>query len=88
MLGEISVDGGLWIGDRPERTAADALPVIFEKKFSTALPGGRGRGECKVQRGWRASQASTLGCFVEEDVDRLVVGDLASTVLRKRMNST
>jgi hypothetical protein len=37
VLGEISVDGGLQVGDRMEDAAADALPVILEKEFSTAL---------------------------------------------------
>jgi len=37
VLGEISVDGGLQVGERPKDAAADALPSLLEKKFSTAL---------------------------------------------------
>ena len=62
MLREISLDGGLQVGDRSEDAAADALPLIFEKKFSTALSQEAEVG-VKIQRGWLASQASTLGCL-------------------------
>src|SRR6516165_9509349 len=38
--------------------------VILEKKFSTALSQDAEVGvKWKVQRGWRASQANTLGCL-------------------------
>ena len=37
VLGKVSVDGVLQVDDRMEDAAADALPVIFEKKLSTAL---------------------------------------------------
>src|SRR5262249_26766604 len=38
--------------------------VILEKKFSTALSQEAEVGvKWKVQRGWRTSQASTLGCL-------------------------
>ena len=37
MLGEVGVDRGLQIGERVEDAATDALRVILEKKFSTAL---------------------------------------------------
>jgi hypothetical protein len=38
--------------------------VIFEKKFSTALSQEAEVGvKWKIQRGWRDSQASTLGCL-------------------------
>ena len=38
--------------------------VILEKKFSTALSQEAEVGvKWKVQRGWRVSQASTLGCL-------------------------
>jgi hypothetical protein len=58
--------------------------AIFEKKFSTALPGGRGRGECKVQRGWRASQAGTLGClWVAQLSRRTWIGLSAATSPRR-----
>ena len=37
VLGEISIDSGLQVSNRAEDPAADALAVILEKKFSTAL---------------------------------------------------
>ena len=38
--------------------------VILEKKFSTALSQEAEVGvKWKIQRGWRASQAKTLGCL-------------------------
>ena len=38
--------------------------VIFEKKFSTALSHEAEVGvKWKTQRGWRDSQAETLGCL-------------------------
>ena len=37
VFGEISVDGGLQVGDRVEDAPADALPGHLGKKFSTAL---------------------------------------------------
>ena len=49
VLGEISIDGGLQIGDRAEHAAADALAVILEKKFSTAL-------EAEVGVKWKAQR--------------------------------
>ena len=64
MFGEISIDSGLQVGDRAEEATADALPGILEKKLSTALSQEAEVGvKWKVQRGWRASQASTLGCL-------------------------
>jgi hypothetical protein len=33
VLGEISVDGGMRIGDRPEHTAADALPGYLREEI-------------------------------------------------------
>ena len=65
MFGEISLDGGLQIGDRAEDTAANALSGhLGEEILSTALSQEAEVGaKWKVQRGWRASQASTLGCL-------------------------
>jgi hypothetical protein len=37
--------------------------VILEKKFSTALSQAEVGVKWKVQRGWRDSQADTLGCL-------------------------
>ena len=46
MLGEISIDGGLQVGDGAEDTAADALPRhLREKVLDGVEPGSRGRGE-------------------------------------------
>jgi hypothetical protein len=36
VLGDISING-LQIGDRAKNAAADALPRLLEKRFSTAL---------------------------------------------------
>ena len=60
MFREVSVDRGLQVGDRAEEAAADALPGHREKE---ALDGVEFGMKWKVQRGWRASQASTLGCL-------------------------
>ena len=46
VLGEISVDGGLQVGDRAEDAAADALARHLGKEvFDGIEPGGRGRSE-------------------------------------------
>ena len=64
VLGEISIDCGLQVGDRAEDAAAGALAGhLGEKVLDGVEPGGRGRGEWKVQRGCRASHASTRGCL-------------------------
>ena len=64
MLGQVGVDGSLEIGNRAEDAAADALGVILEKKFSTAFSHEADVGvKWKIQRGWRDSQAKTLGCL-------------------------
>ena len=64
VLGQVNVDGGLEVGDRAEHATADAWRVILEKKFSTALSQEAEVGvKWKVQRGWRDSQADTLGCL-------------------------
>jgi hypothetical protein len=51
VLDEISIDGGLQGGDRVKDTAADALRVILEKKFSTAL-----RQELEVGVKWKVQR--------------------------------
>ena len=52
VLGKIGVDSGLQVDDRAEDAAADALPVIFEKKLSTALSQEAEVGvKWKIQRG-------------------------------------
>ena len=63
MLGQISVDGSLQVGDRAEDAAADALAghvakEVFERVSHETEVGVK----WKVQRGWRDSQANTLGC--------------------------
>ena len=65
MLGEISVDGRRQVGDRVEETPRPMrCRVILEKKFSTAFSQEAEVGvKWKIQRGWRDSQASTLGCL-------------------------
>ena len=46
VLSEISIDGGLQVGDRAEDAAADALPRHLGKEVLDRVePGGRGRGE-------------------------------------------
>src|SRR6266700_2197376 len=48
VLSEISIDGGLQVGDRTEDAAADALPGHFGKEVLDGVePGGRGR--CEVE---------------------------------------
>jgi hypothetical protein len=48
VLGEISIDGGLQIGDRAEDAAADALARHLGKEVLDRVePRGRGRGEVK-----------------------------------------
>ena len=52
VLGKVSVDGALQVDDRMEDAAADALPVIFEKKLSTALsPEAEVGVKWKIRRG-------------------------------------
>ena len=46
VLGQISIDGGLQVGDRAEDGAADALPRHLGKEVLDRIePGGGGRGE-------------------------------------------
>jgi hypothetical protein len=46
VLGEISIDGGLQVGDRAENAATDALPGHLREEILDGIePGGRGRGE-------------------------------------------
>ena len=89
MFGQISIDRRLQVDERAEDAATDALPChLGEEVLHRIEPGRRGRGEVKVQRGWRANQASTLGCLlggvvVEDDVDRLVGDNLALDSVEK-----
>ena len=64
VLGEVAVDGGLQVDQRAEHAAAEAAAGHGEKKVSTALSQEPEVGvKWKVQRGWRSSQAMTLGCL-------------------------
>jgi hypothetical protein len=64
VLGEVAVDRLLQGHQRVERAPAEAPLVSLAKKVSTALSHEEEVGvKWKVQRGWRSSQASTLGCL-------------------------
>ena len=63
-LVEIAVDGGLEVDDRSEHAALQASLGQGAKKVSTTLSHEHEVGvKWKVTRGWRASQAITLGCL-------------------------
>ena len=78
MLDEISVDGGLQVGDRAEDTAADALPGHLGKEILDSVePGGRGRGEVEGPTRMTAQPGQHFGMLVggivvEDDMDRLI----------------
>ena len=80
MLSEISVDGGLQVGDRAEDTAADTLAGHLGKESLDGIePGGRGRGEVE-DPAWVARQHFGMfvrGIVVEHCVDDPASGDLA-----------
>ena len=65
MLGEISIDGGLQVGDRAKDAAADALPRHFgEEVFDGVEPGGRGRGEMEGPARMARQPTQRFGMFV------------------------
>ena len=64
VFGQVGVNGSLQIGNRVEDAARMRWRVILEKKFSTPLSHEAEVGvKWKTQRGWRDSQAKTLGCL-------------------------
>jgi hypothetical protein len=64
MLSDVAVDGSLQVDERAENPRFDRRRVRVEKKPSTALSQDALVGvKRKVQRGWRTSQACTLGCL-------------------------
>src|SRR5262249_46557214 len=94
VLGEIAVDGGLKVDDRAEHATLEPSLGEGGKKFSTALSQEQEVGvKCKVQRGWRASQARTFGCLWGAELSslawlRVPAGTARSIALRKRMSSS
>src|SRR5262249_26934007 len=95
MLGEISIDRGLQVGDRAEDAAADALPGHFGEEILDGVePGGRGRGEVEGPARMARQPGQHFGVFVRGIVVMsstvwitLPAGTWRSMVLRKRMNS-
>ena len=82
MFGKISIDRHLQVDNRAEDAAADALPRhLGEEVLHRIEPRRRGRGEVKGPA-WMARQPGQHfrmfvgGVVVEDDVDRLVGGDL------------
>ena len=64
MLADGAGDGLLKVGNGMEHAASQALPGQGGKEaLDNVNPERRGRGEVEPQRGWRSSQARTLGCL-------------------------
>ena len=64
VLGEEAVDGGLQVDDGVEDAALEApLGELGEEALDGVEPGAEVGVKWKVKRGWRASQARTLGCL-------------------------
>src|SRR5438552_16835103 len=64
MFIEVAVHGGLQIDDGAEDPSSQAHAGQSGEEFSTALSQELEVGvKWKVQRGWRMSQAWTLGCL-------------------------
>ena len=64
MLADVAGDGLLEVVDRAEHTALQSLLGQCSKEaFDGVDPGCRGRDEVEHHRGWRSSQARTLGCL-------------------------
>jgi hypothetical protein len=77
VLGQTGVDGSLQVDVERKTPRRMRWRVILEEKFSTAVRQEAEVGvKWKVQRGWRDSQASTLGCC-EYRMDQLAGWDLA-----------
>ena len=80
VRGEISIVGGLQVGDRVEDAAADApLRYLREESLDPIESGGRGRGEVEGPALMACQPGQDLGMFiggvvVEDDVDRPVGG--------------
>jgi hypothetical protein len=63
-LGDEAMDGGLEVVDGTKDAALEPALTELAKKVSTALSQEQDLGvKWKVQRGCRASQASTTGCL-------------------------
>ena len=89
MFGKISIDRRLQVDNRAEDAAADAPPRhLGEEVLHRIEPRRRGRGEVKGPA-WMARQPGQHfrmlvgGVVVEDDVDRLVVGNLALDSVEK-----
>ena len=61
VFGEVAVDGGLEVDDGMEDAALEAPLRQFGEE--AVEPRARSRVKRKVKRGWRSSQARTLGCL-------------------------
>jgi hypothetical protein len=76
VLGEISIDGGLQVGDRTEDAAADTLPGHLREEVLDGIePGGRGRGEVEGPARMTGQPGQHFGMLVggivvEDDMDR------------------
>src|ERR1700756_4475925 len=83
VLREISIDGGLQVGNRAENATADALPRhLREKVLDGVEPGGRGRGEVEgparmTRQPGQHPGMLVGGIVVEDDMDRPIGRDLA-----------
>src|SRR3954469_1543935 len=93
VLGDVAVDRGLEVDERDEVAAPQ--PASRERR-EEAFDGFSHEAEVGVkwntQRGWRESQARTLGWLWTAEVcmtagTSLPAGTAVSTALRKRMNS-
>src|SRR5437868_3273283 len=89
VLGEISIDGSLQVGDRAEYATADALAGhLGEEVLDRVEPGGRGRGEVEGPARMARQPGQHFGMLVggivvEDHVDRLVGRDLALDGIEK-----
>ena len=64
MFVDVAVDRGLQVDDGVEAAALEPAPgERREEGLDRVQPGARGRREVEDQRGWRASQRRTLGCW-------------------------
>ena len=63
-LSDEAVDGRLEIDDGSEDAAFQSTSAeLGEKPLDSVEPGARGWREVENVRGWRSSQARTLGCL-------------------------
>ena len=89
MFGQISIDRRLQVDERAEDAATDALPChLGEEVLHRIEPGRRGRCEVKgpARMACQPGQHFRMlvgGVVVEDDVDRLVRGNLALDSVEK-----